>query len=491
MRKLLLSLLLLLCISVSANHWNPDPYQYADNMNVVAVIEINGDEQANTNLELGAFCDGECRGSERLAYVQAFDRYLLFLTLYGEYGNQFSFRLYDHGTHREYDFNCANSINFVPNQVLGNLMEPYMFSFTGTAFNVTVDVVPEEGGTAIGAGMFMQGDLCTLTASPNYGYRFEAWREDGIVLSTESEYSFFVEADHRIEACFVPLVFHIHVEINPVEGGSVVGDGDYNYGDTARLHATAASNFYFIHWEEDGVAVSSDVDLQFVVEADRCLTALFALECYQVEAEASPADGGSVSGAGNFIGGTTCTLEALPRQGYVFVNWTDGDDVVSQNMAYSFIVEADRHLVAHFSQIVYHITVVAEPETGGTVMGGGDFHYGETCEVMALPAYSYSFDRWKENGGTVSTNPTFSFTVIRSRSLVAHFDYFDGIGEDGNVGYVVRCVNRQVVVTHPDGTTFVPKQVIDLQGRAVDNFSLSAGLYLVRLDGVSDKVIVR
>ena len=37
-------------------HWNCDPTLYPDNMTIVGVVEIDGAEQGNTSLEVGAFC---------------------------------------------------------------------------------------------------------------------------------------------------------------------------------------------------------------------------------------------------------------------------------------------------------------------------------------------------------------------------------------------------------------------------------------------------
>ena len=547
-----------------ANHWTPNPYQFADNMNVIAVIEINGEEQSNVNLELGAFCNGECRGSEMLAYYASLDRCMVFLTLYGQYGHEFNFRLYDHGTEREYDFDCENSITFVPNQIIGGLSDPYVFSFTGDVFTISVNVIPEDGGTITGAGMFFPGDQCTLSASPNQGFRFVEWQENGSVISTETECNFVVESDRsitalferdgftidaeanpaeggtvsgagfydtgttctlvaeenagysfinwteeqmviseeptisfivennrRLVANFENVVYHIQLEINPEDGGNVTGDGEYYFGDMAHLQATPAPDFYFIHWEENGEVVSTDAEYQFAVDSNRNLLALFALDCHVVEAEADPAEGGTISGTGNYINGTTCTLQAQARPGYAFINWTEDGEVVSTQPAFSFIVETNHHLVARFEHVVYHITISAEPEIGGAVIGGGDFFYGETCVVEALPAHNYDFDRWKENGGTVSIDPTFSFVVMRDRNLVASFVYFDGVEDTENAGYIAYCENHHIVLTSPNGEMIIPEMVVDLQGRNVSNNDLAPGIYLVRIEGTAIKVVVR
>ena len=86
MMKRFLLLLFLLSSSLwsLANHWVPDPHQFSNNMNMVGVIEINGVEQTTDAFELGAFYGSECRGSEMLAYYEGLDRYMVFMTLYGE-----------------------------------------------------------------------------------------------------------------------------------------------------------------------------------------------------------------------------------------------------------------------------------------------------------------------------------------------------------------------------------------------------------------------
>ena len=61
-RGLLLLLSFLFTVTVQANHWEPDPHQFPNNMSVIGVIEINGVEQASESYELGAFCGDECRG---------------------------------------------------------------------------------------------------------------------------------------------------------------------------------------------------------------------------------------------------------------------------------------------------------------------------------------------------------------------------------------------------------------------------------------------
>ena len=120
--------------------------------------------------------------------------------------------------------------------------------------------------------------------------------------------------------------------------------------------------------------------------------------------------------------GQTCTLTATPSSSdFVFLNWTENGNAVSTNAHYSFTVTNNRNLVANFNQIGCEITASADPETLGTVSGGGHYTVGQTCTLTATPNEGYSFVNWTENNEIVSTNATYSFTATTHRNLVAHF----------------------------------------------------------------------
>lgn len=67
-----------------------------------------------------------------------------------------------------------------------------------------------------------------------------------------------------------------------------------------------------------------------------------------IQATTNPVEGGTVTGAGIYRDGDTCTLTVTANEGYSFINWTENDEVVSYDATYSFIVTRDRNLVANF-----------------------------------------------------------------------------------------------------------------------------------------------
>ena len=59
---------------------------------------------------------------------------------------------------------------------------------------------------------------------------------------------------------------------------------------------------------------------------------------------------GDLTSSATFNHGETCTVTATANEGYAFVNWTEDGEEVSTESAYSFVVTADRNLVANFEE---------------------------------------------------------------------------------------------------------------------------------------------
>ena len=83
------------------------------------------------------------------------------------------------------------------------------------------------------------------------------------------------------------------------------------------------------------------------------------------------AENGTVEGAGEYEEGKEATLTATPAEGYEFVNWIKGEEVVSTENPYKFTVTADVALVANFKKSVVTITKSFDltPENVGNRFG--------------------------------------------------------------------------------------------------------------------------
>ena len=182
-------------------HWEVNVHQYANNMNAIGIIQIDGVEQNTAMLEIGAFSGDECRGRGRAIFIPELDRYLLFLTLFGEDGDEITFRLYDHNTDEELDLTCPTTVTFATDEILGTPYDPVVFEFL-SHFEITATVNPEECGTVTGAGTYNYGDTCTLVATPAENYAFVNWTLVGEVVSNSPTFTFTVTEDASYVANF-------------------------------------------------------------------------------------------------------------------------------------------------------------------------------------------------------------------------------------------------------------------------------------------------
>ena len=84
----------------------------------------------------------------------------------------------------------------------------------------------------------------------------------------------------------------------------------------------------------------------------------------------NPEEAGIITGAGEYAINDTVTLIATANEGYQFINWTENDTVVSEEVEYTFVVTNDRYIIANFEKI-------ANPEQPGE---GGDDNEGDEPE---------------------------------------------------------------------------------------------------------------
>ncbi len=293
-------------------------------------------------------------------------------------------------------------------------------NFTLNSYTVAVSANPSNGGTATGGGTFTHGQSCTVNATANTGYTFSNWTENGSVVSTSASYTFNVESDRTLVANFTENTYTVTVSANPSNGGTATGGGTFTHGQSCTVNATANTGYTFTNWTENGSVVSTDASYTFTVSSNRTLVAHFTINSYTINATADPSNGGTVNGAGTYTHGQSCTLTATASTGYTFTNWTENGNVVSTNASYSFTVEGDRTLVAHFTINSYTITATADPTNGGQISGAGTYTYGQSCTLTVLPTLGYTFINWTENGTQVSSQASYTFTVTGNRDLVAH-----------------------------------------------------------------------
>lgn len=293
------------------------------------------------------------------------------------------------------------------------------------SYTITASANPAEGGNINGTGEYNHGETCTLTAIAEEGYHFVDWTENGTSVSSDAEYSFTATANRTLVANFEINTYTVNAIASPEVGGSVTIDVDsqngvYNYGTNLVITATANEGYHFVRWNSG----SAETQISYTVVDNAEFIAYFARDGvveYVISATANPSDGGTILGTGIYEENTEVVLTATANTGYSFVNWTEGEEIVSTNAEYSFNVTADRTLVANFALNTYTISATANPTEGGTIEGAGEYTHGETATLRAIANTGYTFASWTDGDEVVSTDAEYSFTATADRTLVANF----------------------------------------------------------------------
>jgi hypothetical protein len=125
-------LLLDLNVYKPAPSWQVDKSKYQYSMNVIAQLKIDNEISADSSDLIGAFVNGECRGTAHLAYFEAYDKYIAFISIYSnsESGDSVKFKVWDasEGIIRS---KVTPQYLFVENDVKGTVSNPEILTALG------------------------------------------------------------------------------------------------------------------------------------------------------------------------------------------------------------------------------------------------------------------------------------------------------------------------------------------------------------------------
>ena len=162
--------------------------------------------------------------------------------------------------------------------------------------------------------------------------------------------------------------------------------------------------------------------------------------------------------------------------------------------------------VLDFIADTYNLTLVVEPQEGGTVDGDGQYEAEEEITLTAVASEGYVFLRWEDEDGTeLSTETQFVFTMPDSDvTLTAFFDLENTVGDviSSHLKLFPNPATEQVNIRA--GFMINTLRIMDITGKAVyvsnsvhsDEYQLNVsgfepGIYLVSLQHDKGVVTVR
>jgi hypothetical protein len=142
--------------------------------------------------------------------------------------------------------------------------------------NVEVIVEPSAGGTVTGAGLYTEGQVCTLVAHAAPDWSFFRWTDAGAPMTTDTIYSFVVERDHDIVAWFGPANITITSSAGPNGTISPLGITPVEYGQDVTFEMLPDPNCRVNEVYVDGNLVGSPSSYTFeFVETDHTIFVSF------------------------------------------------------------------------------------------------------------------------------------------------------------------------------------------------------------------------
>lgn len=282
------------------------------------------------------------------------------------------------------------------------LIELVPEGWTPVTYTITATSEDNTKGTVSGSGNYLGGQTVTLTATANSGYEFDHW-QDG---NTDNPRSFTVTEDATFTAYFSTATYTLTVLSEDNEKGTVSGGGNFAYGATSQISATANEHYTFARWNDNNTQNPRTV----TVTSDMTYTAYFNSEQYTITANANNNSYGSVSGSGSYSYGSTATLEATANEGYHFTQWSDGNTDNPRTVT----VIGNATYTATFAIEAY--TIIVNAQQHGTASGSGEYTYGSTATLEANADEGYHFTQWNDGNTdnprnvTVTANATYTAT---------------------------------------------------------------------------------
>jgi uncharacterized repeat protein (TIGR02543 family) len=144
-----------------------------------------------------------------------------------------------------------------------------------------------------------------------------------------------------------------------------------------------------------------------------------SIPMFSVAVSSNPIIGGSSTGAGLFSQGTSVTVIATPNTGYTFVNWTLAGVEVSTLTDYTFTLNANTTLVAHFTIARFSLVVTA---VNGNVNKDPDqlkYDNGDNVILTPTPNAGYIFKSW--SGDATGTDDPLTVLMDADKDIEANF----------------------------------------------------------------------
>ena len=278
------------------------------------------------------------------------------------------------------------------------------------------------GGSVSTGGTFAYGTDANISATPDSGYIFTHWSGSGPNEPTSSTTTASMTENRSITANFELGSYTLNLAVNASGGGTVLGGGNYEFGQTVNIFASPFEGYRFVEWTGGNPADANAFGTTVTITASQTITATFASSNHDLLLIENIEGAGTLTGSGNYPHGSDVNVTATASSGYVFTNWS-GNGIADENATATTIsLTSDLNVTANFESLTYPLNLSAEPSGGGTVVGSGRYVLGSSVNIVALPTTGYQFIGWIGGNPADANNSATIVTVTGSADIRAEFE---------------------------------------------------------------------
>lgn len=127
-----------------------------------------------------------------------------------------------------------------------------------------ISVTAGAHGSATGSDTYDHLDSCEVVATPEKGYHFVGWEENGTIVSENTNYSFSVTRNRNLKAVFEINMYTVTYKN---DDGTILQEGEMSWGSTASYQhmanptkkPTAQFTYTFAGWDNTETLVTKDI----------------------------------------------------------------------------------------------------------------------------------------------------------------------------------------------------------------------------------------
>ena len=276
---------------------------------------------------------------------------------------------------------------------------------------VTINL--EDAGTITYPDVTVCGKDVMLTASSNEGYMWLGWYDGDILLSEDLVYVFPMTDEERV---ITAKWFKVNVEKNIEEAGRLIGSYDGSkIGDDVTVSVETNDGYLWMGFYQGNTKVSNGTDTSFtftVTEDSLTYTATWIRNAIVVERNMPEA--GNVTGLETIIAvDGEATIKASVNDGYTWLGFYEGRDLLTTESEYTFVVTTDERLItARWTAGLVELR--KNIEEAGSVSGNEiGTAVGKPVTVKATTNPGYTFIGWfDEEDNRLQDVVTEEFTYI-------------------------------------------------------------------------------